>query len=785
MIGPRTRLYLNTFFAIAFFIIVLFSRLAYYSLETHLILLGVYIIIGAIWLIYAFKFPAAFSQSPLNLGWLAILIALTLSSFFSLNPAQSWRLAWSWAIAPASFCLVYFFLKLKLFTVRFILQTCVAVFSIFLIAGYLEVWQVGSLWLATDRLTSFTVGLIHGWTESRNILALFLVWIIAISTGFIVEKNQRRSLWLAVLILPLPLLFLASSAGGYISLLAIIIALVIGYNAKQIGHFWLSLKRPQKILAGSSLAVATLLGGFVAINWLSTDPGFADRLYYWEIARGTFYQNPLFGMGLGTHITSFIKGSDFLLKRRLFFNPHSFLFTVLADLGLIGIVAIAIWFIQTASLLVKRFRVIIESSQALTLVACLSAFSVHALIETPRPRLFLIATIFLACLIAETDQDERPAKPNRSIKLAYVWPLIFVGLGIGLWHSYRVQQQYELGVAQAEEGNWADASSHFAHADELSFYPETAVVTAAAYTQTNLELQNGADKMDTSHWEQLIAQEPSWPINHLHLALVQEKNGDLATAEASYQYAAQTAGDMPYPYLNLAKFYERTDQTEKAEATYKQLYALSNSWHQAPLWESINIENSEIRCEDRTCFYYSWKELEQAWSLMTAGNREEARLIFEKIQPLENYNNDPAVYLGLYLTESDMVDQFSSDQALRFASVPAPAFFTFVPELFLLDELDEEFISLRLDRITAHAAQGFSLKSNGDYIRLGYLRSALPYDLLPTVQCFTVNDHMAWQLTQLEAWYTTNGLDAYAQMVNEAKLGPNGNGVGPCIHPDS
>jgi len=76
---------------------------------------------------------------------------------------------------------------------------------------------------------------------------------------------------------------------------------------------------------------------------------------------------------------------------------------------------------------------------------------------------------------------------------------------------------------------------------------------------------------------------------------------------------------------------------------------------------------------------------------------------------------------------------------------------------------------------------GFGNRNNGLYTRLGFLRRPLPYELLPTVQCFTVDDHLAWQLTQLETWYKTNGRDDLAQVVLEAKLGPHGDGTRPCI----
>ncbi|MFK7800369.1 MAG: hypothetical protein AB8G95_01940, partial [Anaerolineae bacterium] len=364
------------------------------------------------------------------------------------------------------------------------------------------------------------------------------------------------------------------------------------------------------------------------------------------------------------------------------------------------------------------------------------------------------------------------------------WPGLYILLGVGLWHSFGIQQQYELGLEQAEVGAWREAADFFDQAHEKSILPDTGIMTAAAYAHARVEASPEDLKIAADYYQQLIKQEPSWPINYLHLALIQHQSGDIQAAEQSFLNTAKIASEQPYILLNLALFYEEIDQKKQAQETYQQLFLLQDTWHQAPIWEDQAKTIFESDCISTSCFYFEKADMKQAWELLANGQQEESRTILEAIQPSDIYRRHPSIYTALYLTQSEMTENLSADQMLRITTMPNSFFDRFVAELFMLDYADEELLDLTLNHALAHSAHEFGSRFNGDYIRLGFLRSAMPYDLLPGVQCFTADDHLDWQLTQLQAWYQTNELDNFAQTVNAAKLGPNGSGVQSCINLD-
>ena len=782
MISQRIKLYLNTFFAIALFIILPFSRLAYYSSEAQTLLLGLYLVVGVIWIGSLIKFPIENLQSPLNLGWFAVLIAISISSFYSLNPAQSWRLTWSWATAFITFFVVLFFLRIGLFTTKYVLQTILAVCFFFLLAGYVELGQFFIAWFDTGRFMPVRIGLINGFTESRNILVLLVLWIILITIGQIDKNNHRNTLWILLLVAASFLFLVIRSAGGYVALAGAIFVLIIGRSKDQIIGWWnqLSAKQTRLFFLISTLFGLTAAAAFSI--WLVFDAGFSSRTILWKIAFESFQQNPVYGSGMGTYITAFLNSPEFPLRQSPLFYAHSLWFNILADSGLIGATAAAIWAILFVRFLTKNLSKILLSSTSMTLVSCLTAFLIYATVETPRPRLFLMSSIFIACLIFDSEPEPVQTKNNSRFFLVF-WPCLYILLAGGIWQSFKVQQSYELGIEQVTNGDWAGAAMSFDHANETSYHLDTGILTAAAYSHAQLGYSDlNAAEEEIRLLNQLIIQEPAWPINHLHLALIHQTIGDFDQAEIEFQTAAELAPEAPYILLNQALFYREQGETGQMGAIDNSLYLLDGTWHDAPYWQNKKLPNFEYSCSDITCYYFKKEDSKRAWELLTIGQNEEARRIFEAIQPTDRHKRDLAVYLGLYLSGSKLMDGVSQEQMHAATARRTSLFFPFMAELFLVELVDEEYLTINLEHIMAQSAHAFGRRDNGDYIRLGFLRSSMPDDLLPAVQCFTADDHLAWQLNQLTNWYRINGRDDLAQIVQEALLGPNGNGVRPCIN---
>ena len=729
MITNRYRLILQTICVLILMIAILFSRVAYYSLPAQTVLLSSFIIIAIIWWILHLTHPAQWQSSPLSVGLFGLLIALVISSMLSLNPAQSWKVAWSWATAITLFIFTLFLLRIRLFTTKSILYSFIPILSIFAVATYSEVWQKWLAWNESSTINPFQIGLIHGWTESRNILVVLIVWLIIICFGSLWEQNRTKYLLAVWGILALPIIYLADSAGGYVAISSGCGSLVLIHCFPWMQNIWRQRTARQQLLAKSAVGLFLLGALLFGIRWLANDPGLGDRLNLWQIAWQAIRKNPGTGLGMGTYITSFISGTpQFILRPHLYFYTHNLWLNILADLGVLGLIAVLVIGVQLSSLL-WTYRSKIQSPTVITIIACLVVFFSHTLIETPRPRIILIFFIFLASLVYELEPKSNSYTDNSKRQITvWFWPLFFTLLGINLWQNYQTQNLYEAGLSFAESGDWANAADQFDQAMATAWTSDTAVLYATAHAHAILDLSSDRGDVKTIYYERLISQEPAWPPNHLHLALLYQHAGNWPAAEQSFKNAAERAPKSAYIWLNWALFYEQTGQSEKANTLYSQIYQFPTTAHNSPFWQG-RYPITPQACNSLDCFYFSQEALKTGWEQLAQGNNEQAQAIFEAYWKENKQRHDPTTYAGLFLTDSPYQEEINSTETTPITTNPLIA--QSVLNLFLYPPHNSDSLIYQLNNTLVHTAQGYGFYDNGAYIKLGYLRQPLPHDFAP------------------------------------------------------
>jgi len=110
-----------------------------------------------------------------------------------------------------------------------------------------------------------------------------------------------------------------------------------------------------------------------------------------------------------------------------------------------------------------------------------------------------------------------------------------------------------------------DPSNVEARADLADFYVEAPGIVGG-----------GIDKAATQA-QQLVPLDPAEA--HLVRAQIAEKDNDQAAAEREFRAAIQTSGGRPGPWMDLARFYRRTNRFDEMQAAIQQATSAQNNRH--------------------------------------------------------------------------------------------------------------------------------------------------------------------------------------------------------------
>ena len=186
-----------------------------------------------------------------------------------------------------------------------------------------------------------------------NIFARFIV--LAIIANFILQLKTRdrqiKTIYMACLAILLAELLLTSSRGGLITLVVILVAALILLPNKRAVLWILGLG----VLCG---AIVLFLRPDIWERLVSVTQGLgatsAQRAYLWQAAIEIFKSNILTGTGLGSFQTVFLQNFSHVLSgfRDGATVSHTTVLTIAAELGLLGLAALAaVWVVLISKLL--------------------------------------------------------------------------------------------------------------------------------------------------------------------------------------------------------------------------------------------------------------------------------------------------------------------------------------------------------------------------------------------------------------------------------------------------
>lgn len=765
---------------------------------------GMLFFLGVIWLAVIRKKGLAIISSPIDGGMVAIFLAVLVTTAFSIDPSRGMRTMWQWFAL-----IVLFYIVLTLFRLGFsfypLMKALLVTASIFLLFAYLDffIW-IAELYAKQEWPMAIpeTLPRVSGLIENPNPLAGLLSLIFASAMIIFIEFKQHRTIWLTGwLAITTIILIITQSRGVWAGLLLAFSVYGLGKVWYQTRRNFFSSKALRIVLLGISAGIFVLLfllfvlrsGTFLTISSI-----FTGRLDLWTTAIDSWFTHPWFGRGLNSYPTIQMEAGhvpyEFLHR-----HAHNFYLNVLAEMGLMGFGATSLLLIQVFWLLWQRRWQL--TSWTAVFFTPLIVFAIHDLFDTAWLRELVVATIFLAALIATlTPYPQKRAASSNRYPVATLWIAVWLFLVASGIVSWKMIKQYEEGVSMVMGGDWEGATAVFHVGQSLTPYDSSLFLFAAGFSDGVLAFEDEwylPSAIDNQ--EQLILFEPGWSAHYANLAGLYRQANRKEEAAAVMKQAIELAPDVPVYYLNLGRWYEEDGEIETAVSIYRQLYQLSHVWHESPFWSTpiamqaidgllLPPSPSQLKAvELQIAEDYDKAEkvfLEIAgYDALVNGNIDVASSIFQKLV-VENPDGGE-YYLGLGIThlyEDDIESAIAAfEQSAVWSSKSDNLMRTSLWQATLPTAMADD-LSIAVTDLQYYYSIDGTKKFSGYYTLPVFEREPIPHDLLPQLSCFTFPSATGLHMELLQEWYLSQGNTTNANFIEDLFWG-EGDGLATCLPP--
>ena len=548
--------------------------------------------VAGAWLISGYRITLPFKIPVLI--WVGVYL---LSAFNSIDPRRSLS---QFLIMTTSLFLFYlaFDLVKKGWPVDLFSKGFIFVGSIITVAGLYNAFSWYQNWLAINP--GVWIPFITYRPATANVLApiLNLTAILGI-VFFYRTKGVGKKIFFAIITLAaLFMLFLTSSRGGWLGAGAGLgfVMVMIGYLEKnKLVDIFIKIKA-NKVLFGFliiSLLIAIGIAGYILYNQaIHPTHGsiFNSRAVFWKTAWKVFIENPIVGQGPFTYGSAFLANQS-VPPDQLWIHAHSSFMNLLAEMGILGVMALAYLAYSFLRKFVKNFFVAIQQNLLmLPTTAFLLAYLVHSFFDSlhMEPALIWSLAIFLGASYAEKP-DEKKQQTDQKTKRPW-WVLILIAfVWFGIWTITPYYQAVEL----ANQNQWQQAYQKFEQAVQRDPWNGLAhqqlALSAAVLAQ-----QGDPSKLDVAikALETTIQHEPSWALNHANLSALYLAKDDLQNAVSSAQEAVDLAPRAPLYQFNLGYLAELAGEEEQANQSYQQALNLNPGWATASFWEETLLRTA-------------------------------------------------------------------------------------------------------------------------------------------------------------------------------------------------
>jgi tetratricopeptide (TPR) repeat protein len=616
-------------------------------------------VVSVAWLLDACRRPENRPASHLTLAFAAALGAFAVSAEFAPNPRLAVDFLGYGVLLTAGYVLLVRIWQTPGVAVRLTILLAILgaltgiAFLVAILATWLAFWtQLGSFLVPPLRLTY--EGL---WLGSPNALAAFQVLIFVAAAPGLLRFGRRGVLATRTLCVLLVVeVFLTASRGAWLGSALALAATGAAWLVTPAGRATIARVRAMRRARGPILLgaiVAAVIAVVLAPSLLArlTDfSGAGVRTSFFAASARMGEAAPLTGLGPGSWVPNRLAFTDATELDYYIPHAHNVPAQVVAEFGLVGVVAGIIVVGVVLRLVVAAIRHpsgLVRTSGLAALFACVFLSGqqlVDAFIHQPA---ILVAFAFpiarLDAILGPVEDARRTtpaARYRRLVLTATLLVAVLVGTGAALWPE-TAAQAHERAVDAADGGRWSVAAAEAAAAVEMD--PGLApyqFLRGIAAAETG-DLRTARDALVTA------AALDDLPAAWLDLAAVQVKLGDTGAAD-SLDRATRLGRQQPQIAVAAADLYRQLGHADRAAelltGAFGALPSLTGdpAWAD-PTWTSIANEaiDNNLASTDR------WTALLVA---LESGRTDETRAIADSLAPASHD-------LGRLVTDAWLGDQ--------------------------------------------------------------------------------------------------------------------------------
>ena len=648
----------------------------------NMILTGILGLVWVLWMVIKKHRPGS---TLLDLPLLAWLIVVALAAAAATNP----RLSWEAFTLDLALVLVFYLLidllrsgweEALWLRVLLISAGVVILFGFIQLGIWYAAWfQIGG-WRDLIPPAIFRVNSTLG---HPNILAAYLNLILPLGMAAVVQARSRltRILAGAEVLLVLGLLYATSSRGGWLgtaAALGVFLLLFAMDNREQMHRGWSWLLGRRLALGGLALVgllvLALVLGLLYRQMQHPSHPGLSNpadaRNYIWAVAFQMAGHYPILGEGPFTFGTEFIRTYSYP-PGMLLAHAHNYLLNSLAEMGIVGLLAVLALGVTLVWAAVRRWRTGVrgERTALAGVIAALAGVAVHSQLDTPETVLVinLILSILIAILVAPVVATKIRKIPSWA---AMALPILGWILLLGLqFYSLRGASLLDEGISAAVSGEWASAARSIDAAvaldPGLAHYHFQSGITHAQLAFSD-DPQSGAAeqglirsvknmdelKLGIQEIQTGLALDGSSAVNWANLGILQWAGGEHADGLSSLHKAWSLAPDSGVFLRMMGWMEESMGHAENARTAYRRLALIDPTAFQGGFFQETQLRR-EIAVNAPA--------LSVGWSLL--GSQD--FLGAEKAFRAETGLNNALAYRGLGLALMGQKRYSEAEKALR------------------------------------------------------------------------------------------------------------------------
>lgn len=522
------------------------------------------------------------------------------------------------------------------------------------VGGLAHIWATVSAWMALwSRLGQVVVpplrfGYEGLWLGSPNAFAAFQVLLLATAAPTLWPRGRRgRASAVLLAILVGVNVALSASRGAWLGLaLAMPVTLgawllttpgrttarrVVAAGGRRLvtaGGRWLVVGAGALVVAAAGLAAAVGPALLARVMDLS---GAGVRTSFLSASWRMFQSAPLTGLGPGSWVPARLSFTDATELDYYIPHAHNVPAQVLAEFGLVGVVAAVIVVLSVLRLVLRGT---VDAAPAARLPALAALFActylagqqlVDAFIHQPAILVALALPVArLDAMITATPaaSSTRPALLGGRLLAVVLIPAVAVAAAISLWPEGAARMQ-EQAVAAANAGDWRAAETLAAQAvtvdPNLAPYQFLKGLAAAEAG----DLQGAREALAAA------ARLDDYPAAWLDLAAVQVRLGDPKGERASLDRAVRLGWQQPTIAVPAADMYRQLRDPAAAQDLIAAAIATAPSLASDPLWQTPDWASiAAAAIDDVLVDPDSWTAFQVA---LEAGRADQARMIADDL----------------------------------------------------------------------------------------------------------------------------------------------------------